>query len=90
MSYHLNNVLLIHQFLMFQDMNVYFSGDRLVYHCDNDIDGVYGGIDETFESYKCTDDGLYDVPNPTKSELARGEHGWPLCTSQEGRKYCYD
>ena len=63
------------------------SGDRLVYHCDEEIDGVYGGIDEIFESYKCTDDGLYDIPNPTKKQLARGEHGWPLCKSQEGRKY---
>lgn len=64
----------------------FFSGDKLVYHCDNEMDGVYGGIDETFEAYKCTDEGLYDIPNPSKQQLARGEHGWPLCLSQEGSK----
>ena len=58
-----------------------------MYHCNNEIDGVYGGIDETFESFKCTDEGLYDVPNPSKTKLAKGEHGWPLCLSQEGRKF---
>ena len=65
---------------------LFCSGDRLVYHCDNEIDGVYGGIDESFEAYGCTDEGIYSVPNPSKQQLARGEHGWPLCISQEGCK----
>ena len=66
---------------------ILLSGDTLVYHCDNEIDGVYGGIDETFESFKCTDEGLYDIPNPSKQQLERGEHGWPLCISQVGCKF---
>ena len=57
-----------------------------MYHCDNEIDGVYGGIDEVFDSFKCTDEGFYNVPNPSKTQLAKGEHGWPLCISQEGCK----
>ena len=66
---------------------ILLSGDTLVYHCDNEIDGVYGGIDETLESFKCTDEGLYDIPNPSKQQLERGEHGWPLCISQVGCKF---
>merc|ERR1719510_1429042 len=71
-------------FETFEKQKHLFSGDTLVYHCDNEIDGVYGGIDESFESFKCTDEGIYDVPNPSKQQLERGEHGWPLCISQEG------
>ena len=48
------------------------------------MDGVYGGYSNDFDLFKCTDEGIYDVPNPTKEQLARGEHGWPTCWSQEG------
>ena len=73
----------------YQILEYSFSGDRLVYYCDNKDDAVYGGIDDQFDQFQCTDEGLYNVPNPTKEQLARGEHGWPLCSPQRNCKNKY-
>ena len=56
-----------------------YSGDRLVYECPlNSSLGVYGGVDTEHDSFKCTEEGVYDAPGP------RDE--WPKCTPQQESK----